>query len=466
MNGESPAAGAASGPAGSPDGPAASGWFGNAGDAAVRPGASRSDATEILGSRIGGGQGRIGRNPGPGFDPSRQGRITWGTTDQAGQTGRNEQTRHAGIGPAHARPAGARPAGARPGGTEPGAAVRTGADRAGADPYDDRTDVLPPFGLGTEGPHGTEGTHGTHGAGDADRTDVLPPVASAAPAAPTRAFPAGTTAPVPVTAALRDPWQETPDADADAGSGAAGHAHDPHEVTVQLDAVQLGDGTIRRADSGQHRKRGPEGSDGPVFVDASGRRSRLYRRIGIAFGMACAVYAVVIVSTLLSGNSNAPWLPVEGQQEGKPAGRVDTTPLPSESAEPSGTGGAAPGTSPSAGAGVTTAPDADAPAPGTSATARQPGAGTDPGPSRSGADTQPGGGGATAPDPAQSSQAPPPVTTNPSTPAGGGGDPTVLPTQPTGGTTTDPGDDTTANGASDPLAAARTSSSLFPENTL
>ncbi|MBD2818188.1 hypothetical protein ID867_10915 [Streptomyces parvulus] len=114
-------------------------------------------------------------------------------------------------------------------------------------------------------------------------------------------------------------------------------------MTVQLDAVQLGDGVLRRADGPRHATKGPEGSDGPVFVDASGRRSRLYRRLGIAVGVACAVYAVVIVSTLLSGNSNAPWLPVDGQQEGKPAGQVDTTPLPSQSVLPSETGGAARG---------------------------------------------------------------------------------------------------------------------------
>ncbi|MDV6289559.1 hypothetical protein R2F25_22845 [Streptomyces sp. UP1A-1] len=169
-------------------------------------------------------------------------------------------------------------------------------------PVADRTEVLPPV---------------------ADRTEVLPPVADRTeilpPAPRTRAFPASASVPGPATASLRDPWQDAPDSlDAPAGE-AADHTHDPHEVTVQLDAVQLGDGVLRRADGPRHATKGPEGSDGPVFVDASGRRSRLYRRLGIAVGVACAVYAVVIVSTLLSGNSNAPWLPVDGQQEGKPA---------------------------------------------------------------------------------------------------------------------------------------------------
>ncbi|MER7056208.1 hypothetical protein [Streptomyces sp. NPDC000351] len=249
-------------------------------------------------------------------------------------------------------------------------------------------------------------------------------------------------------------------------------------MTVQLDAVQLGDGVIRRADSGRPES-APEGSDGPVFVDASGRRSRLYRRLGIAVGVACAVYAVVIVSTLLSGNSNAPWLPVEGQQEGKPAGQVDTTPLPSQSARPSGTGSAVPQTSPSAGAGVTTAPGADIPAPGTSGTALQPGTSADPEPSQSETAPEPGDEGATAPDPTQSTQVPPPGSADPTTPEGDGEtpvDPTgpTNPTDPTSGT--DPGDGGTAvNGVSAPLAAAGpaagsgnplTSPSLSPENTL
>ncbi|MEU1159875.1 hypothetical protein ABZ372_03230, partial [Streptomyces sp. NPDC005921] len=65
-----------------------------------------------------------------------------------------------------------------------------------------------------------------------------------------------------------------------------------------------------------------DGSDAPVFVDASGRRSRRFRRLGMAVALACAVYAVVIVVTLLSGSSDAPWLPVPGQDADKPAGQV------------------------------------------------------------------------------------------------------------------------------------------------
>ncbi|MFD8540024.1 hypothetical protein [Streptomyces rubrogriseus] len=409
------------------------GWFGESGESPRDRGSSDADRTQILGSRIG------GRAQGP--DPLAQGRITWGRTDPAA------------AGHGNAAPA-------------PGAGRTPG---TGPDP---------------------------------DRTDVLPSAGPAAPVPPTRAFPAPAPAPAPLpvppsspgpaTAALRDPWQETPDTDDDAGTGtgAAGHTHDPHEVTVQLDAVHLGDGVLLRADSG-HRKRGPEASDGPVFVDASGRRSRLYRRLGILVGIACAVYAVVIVSTLLSGNSDAPWMPVPGQEEGAPAGQVDTSPAPSQSAQPSGTANATtPQATPSADAGATTGPGVEAPASGTSGvpggSTGQPGTSADPESSATGSGQNPGGSGATGPDPTQSTEVPPSTGTDPSAPTGGGA-PSGDPTQPTGGSTTDtdPGaGGTNANGAGapDPVAgppgtsvvaaesAAGTSTSpslpLSPENTL
>ncbi|MFA3872132.1 hypothetical protein ABS735_00265 [Streptomyces sp. MMCC 100] len=430
-----------------------SGWFGGSGESPRGHESSAADQTEILGARIG-GHGRRVPNP----DPSAQGRITWGRTDQAG----------------------ANPGNAAPNSAPNGAVSNNAAPRP--NPFGTAPYAAPAPGTGTTG-MGTGHARGTGNGPDPDRTDILPS------AGPTRAFPAPapTPPPGPATAALRDPWQELPDTDGDGGTGAAGHTHDPHEVTVQLDAVHLGDGMVLRADSG-HRKSGPEPSDGPVFVDASGRRSRLYRRLGILVGIACAIYAVVIVSTLLSGNSDAPWMPVPGQEEGAPAGQVDTTPLPSQSAQPSGTGAAVPQTSPSADAGAATAPGAEAPAPGTSGTtggtAVQPGTSAGPQPSASGTGRDPGGSGATGPGPSQSTQASQPATTDPSTPAGGGGDTPADPTEPTGGTTagTDPGEGgPNANGADDPdpvagpagapVVAAEpadtsTSPSLSPENTL
>ncbi|MFJ3716910.1 hypothetical protein [Streptomyces sp. NPDC090057] len=131
---------------------------------------------------------------------------------------------------------------------------------------------------------------------------------------------------------LRDPWGEPLPA-IPAQPAAHDPTHDPHEVTVQMNAVQLGDGRLDPAAGAAHGA-GRENADGPVFVDASGRRSRTFRRLGVIVGLACAVYAVVIVVTLFSGSSDAPWVPVPGQDENAPAGQVDTPPLPSVSAEP------------------------------------------------------------------------------------------------------------------------------------
>ncbi|MEU0968439.1 hypothetical protein ABZ357_24480 [Streptomyces sp. NPDC005917] len=113
-------------------------------------------------------------------------------------------------------------------------------------------------------------------------------------------------------------------------SGAAGSVsvHDPDEVTIQHDV-----GAVRIRPPGA-----ADASDAPVFVDESGRRSRRFRRLGMAVGLACAVYAVVIVVTLLSGSSDAPWLPVPGQNDDRPASKVDDSPQPARSARSSGDG--------------------------------------------------------------------------------------------------------------------------------
>ncbi|OWA03369.1 hypothetical protein B9W62_23770 [Streptomyces sp. CS113] len=493
-----------------------SGWFGDSGAAPRGRESSDAGRTEAPDSRIGGG---APRQQGP--NPLVRGRITWGTTHaSAGANPGNPAARPnpSGTPPQTPRmPENGHPGASGPGiGTGPGGGVVPDFDRtavlpptgpgSGVVPDFDRTAVLPPTGPGGGVVPDFDRTAVLPPTGpgggvvpDFDRTAVLPPTGAGAPMGATRAFPASGAgagagagsgpAPVlpsgPATAALRDPWQETPDTDGDAGA-AAGHTHDPHEVTVQLDAVHLGDGVLLRADGG-HRKSGPEPSDGPVFVDASGRRSRLYRRLGILVAVACAVYAVVIVSTLLSGNSDAPWMPAPGQEEGAPAGQVDTTPAPSQSAQPSDTGPAAPQATPSAGVGATTEPGVDAPASGTSGVTGgatgQPGTSVGPQSSAPGTDQNPGGGGATGPNPTQSTQVPPSDTTDPSSPTGGG-DTGVDPTEPTGGSTTgtDPGaDGTNANGAGDPdplagqngtpvvvagPADTSTSPHLSPENTL
>ncbi|WP_053084764.1 hypothetical protein [Streptomyces viridochromogenes] len=241
----------------------------------------------------------------------------------------------------------------------------------------------------------------------------------------------------------RDPWSEPEEPEESVRPGAT---HDPHEVTVQLDGVgvQL-DNMLRAA---KDAPGGGESSDGPVFVDESGRRSRRFRRIGMAVALACAVYAVVIVATVLSGNSDAPWLPVEGPKE-QPAGQVDTPPLPAESAPvSSGTGDVSPGTSPTADPGTTASPGADATAPGASAGAEDPGASADPKPSATKPTTNPD----TDPTPDPDPTVEPTVTDPDPTPTDGGG-PTEEPTDTP--TIDEPGTGTVADGPSDPSPVAQ-----------
>lgn len=111
-----------------------------------------------------------------------------------------------------------------------------------------------------------------------------------------------------------------------------GHTHEPNEVTLQLDGIgrQLSELAVEPGT--------PEGSDGPVFVDESGRRSKSLRRVGWLLAAICAGYAVTLVVALLGGSSNAPWLPLSGQDE--KSAEVEVQPAPSEpagSGTPSGT---------------------------------------------------------------------------------------------------------------------------------
>ncbi|WP_194238697.1 hypothetical protein [Streptomyces spongiae] len=240
-----------------------------------------------------------------------------------------------------------------------------------------------------------------------------------------------------------------------------GHTHDPHEVTVQLDGVgrELEDWLVQQAKEAP----GGQDSDGPVFVDESGRRRSRLRRIGIFVGLACAVYAVVIGVTVMSGNSNAPWLPGLAQQDDEPANKVDTSPEPADPAEPSETATVSPSAGVSPTAGATTAPDtgatadpsgeASAPAntvPRPSTSAKQPDAdptkkdpGTDPSPSRP------------DPSPPATSPSPDPSASESTGTDGGTGTGTGTDSEPVAGDAPAP----------DPVASgAAPSSSSSPEN--
>ncbi|CAM5522401.1 Translation initiation factor IF-2 OS=Streptomyces pilosus OX=28893 GN=GCM10010280_62350 PE=4 SV=1 [Streptomyces pilosus] len=274
---------------------------------------------------------------------------------------------------------------------------------------------------------------------DPERTTML-----RSPAAATSAWPTAPSARTAVSASVRDPWQEEP-----AGEPVA-VTHDPHEVTVQLDAVQFGaDGVLRRATAKPNV--GQECADGPVFVDESGRRSRRYRRIGMAVGLACAGYAAVIVATLVSGNSDAPWLPVPGQQQQEqPAGKVETSPQPGETDATPGSGTSLlPGDSPTDSAEDLPEPGASIPAPGTGAGRDASDASADPEPTATGGTRQPGTGTGATPTPEAPVE---PATTPPAATPPPADDPAPVTSAPAGDGGAEPATDTVAAPAAQPVA--------------
>ncbi|MFI9149991.1 hypothetical protein [Streptomyces sp. NPDC053367] len=344
-----------------------------------------------------------------------------------------------------------------PRGGLPGGATAPGGTTAGGWPAAGRGRHAAP----APAPYGSSGTAAPFTASVPSAPAA--PFVPSAPAAPSTAstswftgadtgLGADATAVLPTAPAPHDPWAETEDADQQPVAAPNTQEHDPHEVTVQLDAVQLGDVALRPVKGGLTGA--TDGSDGPVFVDETGRRSRRWRRLGMAVGLACAVYAVVIVATLLSGSSDAPWLPVP-EKGGKPAGKVDSPALPSDSVQPSGPGASmSPEADPSATAGSTPAAGATPGAAGAAPTAEAPAgrATTTPGPAATRSTAPLPGGGVTQPDPEPTETAtePDPEPTTPSE------DPTTAdPSTETGGTDGGSGDGgTTANGplASDPVA--------------
>ncbi|AZQ36651.1 hypothetical protein EJ357_27080 [Streptomyces cyaneochromogenes] len=101
---------------------------------------------------------------------------------------------------------------------------------------------------------------------------------------------------------------------------------------------------------GRRRKRGNGSVEGPVFVDNSGRRSKLLRRIGLLVGVACMGYAVVLgmafmgVGTSLTPSELLPFGaggPAGGPNSGpggaQPQGGVATPPTKPTGTPPSGT---------------------------------------------------------------------------------------------------------------------------------
>ncbi|MGW1090251.1 hypothetical protein ACWD4L_29080 [Streptomyces sp. NPDC002596] len=200
----------------------------------------------------------------------------------------------------------------------------------------------------------------------------------------------------------------------------SGHTHEWNDVTVQLD------GLGRQLSELSAEPGAPEGSDGPVFVDASGRRSKTFRRLGWVLAAVCACYAVTLVVALLGGNSTAPWLPLSGQKQHKKADEVQTPPTPSRSADTVVPVGAAPGATAAApAADVRAKPSGSAgsgaPSASASASGKAPSKPTT-GATHTGDTT----GGGTKPAPATSAPESPAATTTPPVDPG----PTQTPTPP------------------------------------
>ncbi|MFD9543029.1 hypothetical protein [Streptomyces sp. NPDC060022] len=203
-----------------------------------------------------------------------------------------------------------------------------------------------------------------------------------------------------------------------------GHTHEPNEVTVQLDGLgrQLAELPVEPPQ--------PDNTDGPVFVDESGRRSKTYRRLGWVLAAICAVYAVTLVVAVIGGNSSAPWLPLSGQEE-KKSGEVEVQPAPTDrTGSVAGTPGPTPsstasGPGPSTSASTSGGASAGSPSPGTASSASasnappkgndvatQPAPGTSASetlPASPPASTDPGGPAESSPPPPEETSAPPVV---------------------------------------------------------
>ncbi|MDF6017803.1 hypothetical protein [Streptomyces sp. JH34] len=115
----------------------------------------------------------------------------------------------------------------------------------------------------------------------------------------------------------------------------------------------------RRAHAGparaaERRRTAGQPQEGPVFVDSSGRRAKLLRRVGVLLGTLCVGYAAVLGLAFMGGISLTPsqLLPFDGgpAAEAGPGGRMRPgygvppggTAPPSGTPAPPASGGAAP----------------------------------------------------------------------------------------------------------------------------
>lgn len=134
---------------------------------------------------------------------------------------------------------------------------------------------------------------------------------------------------------------------------------------------------------GRRRKRGNGSVEGPVFVDNSGRRARLLRRLGLLVGAVCVGYAAVLglafmgIGTSVNPSSLLPFGDGGGGGQGgpvpgggaRPQGGLAPTGTPPTGAAAPPTGTAAPSTGPGGPSQAPTSPSGTATAPSGTATA-------------------------------------------------------------------------------------------------
>lgn len=106
----------------------------------------------------------------------------------------------------------------------------------------------------------------------------------------------------------------------------------------------------RATGRGRRRKQGNGSAAGPVFVDSTGRRSKVLRRVGTLAGVACLAYAGVL------GAAQGDRAPGGLRPQGG-AGRQAVLPSGTPSAPPAGA--TAPSASPSVSASVSADADTD-----------------------------------------------------------------------------------------------------------
>ncbi|PPS87934.1 hypothetical protein [Streptomyces sp. MH60] len=118
----------------------------------------------------------------------------------------------------------------------------------------------------------------------------------------------------------------------------------------------------RAATRGRRRKRGDGSAEGPVFVDSTGRRARLLRRLGLLMGAVCVGYTAVLglafmgvgisvnpSSLLPFGVGDGGGGPEGGTGPGggtRPQGGVAPRGAPPSTAPPTGSPSAVPSTAP------------------------------------------------------------------------------------------------------------------------